>query len=91
MLVEDEHNLRDTFEQLKTTVLGFGKIGTTIKELVFRGEGAFVYVLTRGLDENFDIPNEVFRENSRTLLMEECPDVRVSVINILEEGDTVAC
>ena len=89
--VEDEFNLWDTFEQLKTAVLGIGKTGTTIKVRVRREEGSFDYELTRGLIEGFDISYEVARENTRTFLMEDYPDVKVTDIKIIEEGDTVAC
>lgn len=89
--VEDEYNLWDTFEQLKTAVMGLGKTGTTIKVRVRRGEGSFDYELTRGLIEGFDIPYDVAQEDYRTFLMEDYPDVKVTVKKILEEGDTVAC
>ena len=89
--VEDEHNVWDTFEQLKTAVLGLGKTGTTIKVRVRRGEGTFDYELTRGLIEGFDIPYEVAQENFRTFLMDDYPDLKVSVKKIISEGDIVAC
>ena len=89
--VEDDYNMWDTFEQLKTAVMGLGETGTTIKVRVRRREGSFDYELTRGLIEGFDISYEVARENTRTFLMEDYPDVKVSVIKIIEEGDTVAC
>jgi hypothetical protein len=88
---EDEHNLWDTFDQLKTAVMGIGRTGTTIKVRVQRGEGTFDYEITRGFIEGFDITCEVAKENFRTFLMDEYPDVKVTVKKIIGEGDLVAC
>jgi predicted SnoaL-like aldol condensation-catalyzing enzyme len=43
------------------------------------------------LIEGFDIPYELAQENYRTFLMDDYPDVKVSVKKIIGEGDIVAC
>ena len=89
--LEDDNNLADTFDEIKNAVFGLGQIGTTIKVRVRRGEGTFDYEITRGLIEGFDITYEIARENLRTFLMDEYPDVKVTVKQIIGEGDMVAC
>ena len=89
--VEDEYNVWDTFKQLKTAVMGLGQTGTTIKVRVQRGEGTFDYEITRGFIEGFDIPYELAQENLRTFLMDDYPDMKVTVKHIIGEGDMVAC
>jgi predicted SnoaL-like aldol condensation-catalyzing enzyme len=89
--VEDEYNLWDTFEQLNTAVLGIGKTGTAIKVRVLRGEASFDYEITRGLIEAFDISYAAVKENYRAFLTDQYPDVKVKVIKMIAEGDTVAC
>ena len=89
--VEDEYNVWHTFKQLKTAVMGLGQTGTTIKVQVRRGEQIFDYEITRGLIEGFDITFELARENLRTFLMDDYPDVKVTVKQIIGEGDIVAC
>ena len=89
--VEDDYNVWDTFKQLKTAVMGLGQTGTTIKVRVRRGEHTFDYEITRGFIEGYDIPYELYQENLRTFLMDEYPDVKVTVKKIIGEGDMVAC
>jgi len=89
--VEDDLNQWDTFEQLKTAVLGMGKAGTTIKVRVLRGEDSFDYELTRGLIEGFDISYKEVKEDYRTFLTDQYPDVKVKIEKMIAEGEFVAC
>jgi hypothetical protein len=89
--VEDDLNRWDTFEQLKTAVLGLGRTDTTINVRVRRGEQTFDYELTRELIEGFDIPCELPQDNYRTFLTDDYPDLKVTVKKMIAEGDIIAC
>ena len=89
--IEDDLNVWDTFEQLKTAVLGIGKTGTAIKVRVRRGTETFDYEITRGLIEGYDISYEVVKGNYRAFLTDLYPDVEVKVEKMIAEDDIVAC
>ena len=72
-------------------MVGLGQTGTAIKVQVRRGDQTVDYELRSGVIDGFDTTYELEKENYRTFLMDNYPDVKVSVKKLISEGDIVAC
>lgn len=89
--VQDDTGKWDTFEEIKETAWGWGKIDSTIKLRVRRSGEEIEVEVTRGLIEGLRMPLEDFKENWEKYSKEKVPDRKVEIQQIIEEGDMVAC
>jgi len=87
---EDEVGKWDTVADLKSVRWGQGKIGTPVK-VTLRRDGELVEVeLTRDKIESYDTSLDIFIDNWKHFLTIGCPDLKVEIAHIIEEGDLVA-
>jgi predicted SnoaL-like aldol condensation-catalyzing enzyme len=88
--VSDESRDRDTYEQIRTSIWGQGKIGTPIS-LTIRREGKFFDVnFTRDRIEGFDSTLSDTLELWKHYMHNTWPDQKSEITFLVEEGDLVA-
>lgn len=87
---EDEYQRCDTFEGIKQAVMQ-GYRGSKFKVGVRRGNQTLEYEFTRDFIEGFEFPKGQVKSNLVELLTKEFPDVKVTIQNILADGELVVC
>ena len=85
---EDEHQRCDTYEGIKQAIMQ-GYRGSKFKVGVRRGNQTLEVDFTRDLIKYFEFPKDQVKSNLVELLTKEFPDVKVTIQNILSDGDIV--
>jgi len=89
--VQDGDKKLETFNEIKETAWGWGKIDTPLDLLVRRGSEEIEIEINRGLIEGLRLSLKDFKDNWEKNVKEKTPDEKVEIHQIIEEGDTVAC
>ena len=86
----DESGVFETYEQLKTSIWGQGKIGTPITLTIRRGGKVFDVTFTRDRIEGFDTALSDTLEFWKHFMQNTWPDQKSEITFLVEEGDLVA-
>ena len=91
LFVQDGTEIYETFEDIKDVPWGWGKIDSVLHLRVRRQGNEVDVEVTRGLVEGLQLPLEEFRENWEKYVKQKTPDDSVTIHQIIEAGDMVAC
>lgn len=89
--VQDGENFLETFDEIKDTTWGWGKVGSILKLGVRRNGDEFEVEIARGIIEGLRMSLDEYKENWEKNIKEKTPDEKAEILQIIEEGDMVAC
>ena len=90
MQVRDGARTLKTYEELRNGGMwGQGVLGTSFTIWVRRDNAEKEIQVTRGLVQGFEFPYKMVEEGNRQFF-KDWPDVKVSLLNVIESGDLVA-
>lgn len=89
--LQDGDNKLETFDEIKDSAWGWGKIGSSLKLRVRRGTDEIEVEIKRSIIDGLKMSLEEFKESWEKQAKEKTPDEKVDILHIIEEGDMVAC
>lgn len=86
----DENGTWESYDDLRSGLWGQGKLGTKVTLTLLRGGETIEADLVRGRVKAFDFKIADVYENWRRFLLEEMPDLKTEINQILASGDLVS-
>lgn len=86
----DDSGTWEGFDQLRTGLWGQGKLGTDLTLTILRNGETIEATITRGQIDGFDLNIATLLDVWRHFLLEEMPDLKTEIIQIMASGDLVA-
>ncbi|HAY84464.1 MAG TPA: hypothetical protein DCY42_05950 [Chloroflexi bacterium] len=91
VFVRDGDRLLETFKEITETPWGWGGLGTKFTLGVVRAGQKIEIEITRGIVDGLQMALADFKESWERNVKQKTPDQKVEILQIIEEGDTVAC
>ena len=86
----DDNGSWEGYDQLRTGLWGQGKLGTEVTLTLLRSGETIEATIKRGRIDGFNLPIETLLDVWRHFLLEEMPDLKTEIIQIMASGDLVA-
>lgn len=86
----DDRGTWESYDDLRTGLWGQGKLGTEVTLTLLRGGETVEANLMRGRVEGFDLTLAEAYDGWRHYLLEDMPDLKSEIVQILASGDLVA-
>jgi len=81
----------ETFKEITTTPWGWGGLGSKLTLGVIRAGEKIEVEITRGIVDGLKMALADLKESWEKYVKEKTPDQKVEILQIIEEGDMVAC
>ncbi len=86
----DDNASWEGYDQLRTGLWGQGKLGTEVTLTLMRRGETIEAKIKRGRIDGFNLPIATLHDVWRQFLLEEMPDLKTEIIQIMASGDLVA-
>jgi hypothetical protein len=83
----DENGSWEGYDQLRTGLWGQGKLGIEVTLTLLRSGETIEATIKRGRIDGFNLPIETILDVWRHFLLEEMPDLKTDIIQIMASGD----
>jgi len=86
----DDNESWEGYDQLRTGLWGQGKLGIEVTLTLLRSGETIEAIIKRGRIDGFYLPFATLQDVWRKFLLEEMPDLKTEIIQIMASGDLVA-